>query len=56
MPERRSLSGGAFPILKAIIRNAPAVSSKVEEKGSPATSFITEPVLERNGRRVDVQT
>ena len=56
MPERRSLSGGAFPILKAIIRNAPAVSSKVEEKGSPATSFITEPVLERNGRRVDAQT
>ena len=29
-------------ILQATIRNAPTVSSKVEEKGSPATSFITE--------------
>ena len=40
--ERGSLSGGAFHILYDIIRNVPAVSSKVEEKGWPATSFITE--------------
>ena len=52
MPERRSLSGGAF--LHTV--GYTALSSEVEEKGSQATSFLTEPVHERNGRRVDVQT
>ena len=42
MPERGSLSGGAFLHTVGYYKEcASTVSSKVEEKGSPATSFIT---------------